>query len=175
VGIAHLIDEIIWWAMPTLHVETVAREDRGMAAMEWLGGLVDWAASREVVLWWLFAASLALLLLTPLLVGWLVVRLPRDYFTAHRRRPAPWLERYPSLRPVLLVGKNLLGLVLVLAGLVMLVVPGQGLLTLVVGVILLDFPGKFRLERWLATRPPVWRAINWLRKRAGHQPLERPE
>jgi hypothetical protein len=143
--------------------------------MEWLGGLVEWAASYDVLLWWLFAASLALLLLTPLLVGWLVVRLPRDYFSAHRRRPAPWLERYPSLRPVLLVGKNLLGLVLVLAGLVMLVVPGQGLLTLVVGVMLLDFPGKYRLEWWLATRPPVWRAINWLRKRAGHQPLEKPQ
>ena len=64
--------------------------------------------------------------------------------------------------------------VLVLAGLIMLVVPGQGLLTLAVGLVLVDFPGKYRLERWLVTRPPVWRAINWLRKRAGREPLERP-
>jgi hypothetical protein len=142
--------------------------------MEWLEALFDWAASREVVLWWLFAASLAMFLLSPLVVGWLAVRLPRDYFTARRRRPAPWIELYPALRPVLVIAKNLLGVVLVVAGLVMLVVPGQGLLTMVVGLVLVDFPGKYRLERWLAMRPPVWRAINWLRKRAGREPLERP-
>jgi hypothetical protein len=62
----------------------------------------------------------------------------------------------------------------VVAGLVMLVVPGQGLLTLAVGLMLMDFPGKFRLERWLATRGPVWRSLNWLRKRARRPPLERP-
>jgi hypothetical protein len=142
--------------------------------MEWLGALVDWSASYKVVLWWLFAASLALFLLTPLVVGWLAVRLPRDYFTAHHRGPAPWLDRYPSLRPGLMIAKNLLGILLVLAGLIMLVVPGQGLLTLVAGLVLVDFPGKYRLERWLALRPPVWRAINWLRKRAGREPLEPP-
>jgi hypothetical protein len=143
--------------------------------MEWLRTLSEWGKSHEVVLWWAFAASLAMFLLTPLVVGWLVVRLPRDYFTARRRRPARWLKKYPALRPVLVVAKNLLGTVLVAAGLIMLLTPGQGLLTLVAGLILVDFPGKFRLERWLATRPPVWRAINWLRKRRGREPLARPE
>jgi hypothetical protein len=143
--------------------------------MEWLDALVEWAGARKVVLWWLFAVSLAIFLLSPLAVGWTAVRLPRDYFTARRRRPAPWLDRYPALRPVLVVAKNLLGAVLVLAGVVMLVVPGQGVLTIVVGLVLVDFPGKYRLERWLATRPPVWRAINWLRKREGREPLERPD
>jgi hypothetical protein len=39
---------------------------------------------------------------------------------------------------------------------------------------LLDFPGKYRLERWLATRRAVWRSINWLRRRAGREPLQQP-
>jgi hypothetical protein len=73
-----------------------------------------------------------------------------------------------------LVGKNLLGAVLIVAGLLMLVVPGQGLLTIAVGLALTDFPGKFRLERWIVKRPSVWRTINWLRRRAGREPLERP-
>jgi hypothetical protein len=55
----------------------------------------------------------------------------------------------------------------------MLIVPGQGLLTIAVALILLDFPGRFRLERWLATRPAVWRSLNWLRKRAGHKPFRK--
>ena len=44
-----------------------------------------------------------------------------------------------------------------------------------VGVILVDFVGKFQLERWIATRRSVWRSINWLRKRAKREPLIRPE
>lgn len=79
------------------------------------------------------------------------------------------------MRPLILIAKNLVGLVLLIAGIAMLVLPGQGLLTIAVGLVLIDFPGKFRLERWLATRRPVWRSLNWLRKRAGRPELTRPE
>jgi hypothetical protein len=84
-----------------------------------------------------------------------------------------WAKR-PALRLALLAGKNVLGGVLIVAGLLMLLVPGQGLLTIAVGLVLTDFPGKFRLERWLMRRRSVWRSINWLRRRAGREPLERP-
>jgi len=142
--------------------------------MELIRSALDWADAHEALLWWLFAGSLGVLLLSPLVVGWLVVRLPADYFSEQRRRPVPTWQRHPQLRPAFLAVKNLAGIVLVLAGLVMLLVPGQGLLTIAVGLMLVDFPGKFRLERWLVTRSPVWRSINWLRERAGRDPLERP-
>jgi hypothetical protein len=142
--------------------------------MEWIQPLLQSAREYQTLLWWLFALSLALLLVTPAAVVWVVVQLPNDYFTVGRRRHARWLKKRPALQPVVLVAKNMLGIVLILAGLIMLVVPGQGLLTLVVGLMLTNFPGKFRLERWLATRPPVWRSINWLRRRAGREPLRRP-
>lgn len=126
------------------------------------------------VLWWTFAISLALFLLTPLAVAWLLVRLPADYFAAKtRHRTTQKMAAMPRL--ALLAAKNVLGAVLVVAGLVMLVVPGQGLLTIAAGLMLLDFPGKFRLERWFATRPQVWRSINWVRRRAGKPELKRPE
>ena len=135
---------------------------------------MEWVKEYDVLLWWLVAGSAGLFLLTPIAVAWIVVRLPKHYFVAKRRHPPRWSRRYPALRPAVLAAKNLLGFVLVAAGMLMLVVPGQGLLTLAVGLMLMDFPGKFRLERWLVTRPPVWRAINWLRCRAGREPLERP-
>jgi hypothetical protein len=142
--------------------------------MDWLQTPADWAESNQATLWWLFFVSLAMFLLTPLVVGWLVVRMPADYFTARRRsRPAYW-QRHGALGPAAMLLKNLLGIMLLVGGLVMLLVPGQGLLTIAVGLMLVDFPGKFRFERWLAMRPPVWRSINWLRKRAGRGPLERP-
>jgi hypothetical protein len=74
----------------------------------------------------------------------------------------------------LLAIKNLLGIFLIVAGLVMLLVPGQGLLTIAVGLVLTDFPGKFHLQRWIVARKSVWRSIGWLRKRTGKPPLERP-
>jgi hypothetical protein len=122
----------------------------------------------------LFAASVVLLVLSPVVVGWIVVRLPVDYFVGERRESAAYFSNHPVLRPVIRVGKNLLGALLVVAGVLMLFVPGQGLLTIVMGVLLLDFPGKFRLERWLVTRRAVWRPINWLRKRAGREAFRRP-
>jgi hypothetical protein len=143
--------------------------------MNWIQSVFAWFKANDTLLWWLFAISLGVFLLTPFVVGWLVVRMPTDYFaTKRRRRLARWQE-HPVLKPLVAIGKNLLGAILIIAGLVMLVVPGQGLLTIVVGVMLVDFPGKFRLERWLATRPAVWRGINWLRKRAGREPLKAPD
>lgn len=56
----------------------------------------------------------------------------------------------------------------------MLVTPGQGVLMIIAGLVLLEFPGKFRLERWLVTRRHVWRSINWLRRRAGRPELQKP-
>jgi len=60
----------------------------------------------------------------------------------------------------------LLGLFLSLPG-----VPGQGILTILIGVMLLNFPGKRRLERWLVSRPRVLPVINGLRARFGKPPL----
>jgi hypothetical protein len=135
---------------------------------------MNWIESLEAWFWWLAATSLLIFIASPVMVGWFAVRLPKDYFTAPRRKPLAVLECHSLLRPVIVVAKNLFGAMLVAAGLLMLVVPGQGMLTIVVGLLLLDFPGKFRLERWLVSRPTVWRSINWLRRRAGREPFSEP-
>jgi hypothetical protein len=70
--------------------------------------------------------------------------------------------------------KNLLGVVFVVAGLLMLFLPGQGILTLLVGLVIMNYPGKFALERWLIQRPYVMHAVNWLRKKYNHPPLLAP-
>jgi hypothetical protein len=68
--------------------------------------------------------------------------------------------------------KATLGVTFIIAGLAMLVLPGQGILTILVGMMLLNFPGKYQIERWLVTRRPVARSINWLRRRANKGPLQ---
>jgi hypothetical protein len=70
-----------------------------------------------------------------------------------------------------MIAKNLLGYIFVVAGIFMLVLPGQGLLTIFVGIMFLNFRGKYELERWIVSRAPVLRSINWIRRRAGRAPL----
>jgi hypothetical protein len=142
--------------------------------MSWLESLSEWITANSTILWWLSAASLALFLVTPVIVAWLVTKLPTDYFSQKHRRALASFDRRPALRLTLLIAKSAIGVVLLIAGLVMLLAPGQGLLTIVAGLILLEFPGKYRLERWLVTRRHVWRSINWLRKRAGRPELKSP-
>ena len=74
-----------------------------------------------------------------------------------------------------LVLKHALGWFFIAIGILMLVTPGQGLLTLLAGVLLTNFPGKYRLERMLARQPKVMAVLNWLRARRGQAPFKRPD
>ena len=132
----------------------------------------DWFKEHGALLWWLTAGSVLIFVLTLVAVPMVVARIPSDYFT-HDRRPRGAMQGYhPVLRVVLLTLKNMAGVLLMLAGIAMLVLPGQGLVTLLIGFLLIDFPGKYRYEKWLVSRRRVAASINWLRKRSDRPPLE---
>ncbi len=137
--------------------------------------MFDWLQGYEVVLGWLFAVSMFMFVGSLIAVPWLVMRIPTDYFVRRRHFVDRWQPRHPLLRIALLTMKNLCGIVLVLAGVAMLVLPGQGILTILVGLLCLDFPGKFALEQRLVRQPPVIGAINWLRTKTHRPPLELPK
>lgn len=120
---------------------------------------------------WLFALSLGSLVLVLVAVPVVVVRLPADYFRGSERRP-PARPRHPLVSLPLRVLKNVVACAFVALGIALLVLPGQGLLTILVGVLLLDFPGKYRLERWLVARPRVLATFNNVRRRAGRAAFE---
>jgi len=133
--------------------------------------MIQWIQGNEILLGWLAALSVFTFVASLAVVPWLVVRIPRDYFAPGSTQRMPWADRHPVVRLVFSIGKNVLGLLLVAAGLLMLVLPGQGILTIVVGMSLVDFPGKQRLLRRIVVQPPVLDSINWLRRRAGRGPL----
>ncbi|MFV0443509.1 MAG: hypothetical protein ACK5Q5_08055 [Planctomycetaceae bacterium] len=111
-----------------------------------------------------------LFLISLLAVPWLIARLPADYFV--RERPQLQEDGWRWYRWLAgKVFKNLLGTMLFLAGAVMLGLPGQGLLTMLIGLTLIDYPGKRQLELRIMRRPRILRAINWMRRRYGQPPL----
>lgn len=134
--------------------------------------LYEWLAANRVVLQWLVGVSIASAIGTLLLVPILIARVRPDYFLHEAASPDAWSGRHPILRVTIKVGKNLLGAGLLVAGIWMLVLPGQGILTILIGVMLLDFPGKRRLELSMVRRRGVLRAINWIRRRADRAPLQ---
>lgn len=116
--------------------------------------------------------SILMLIASLILTPWLLIRIPADYFLLEK--PHLWTRlkhSSPGFRFILLI-KNALGVLCIGAGLLMLVLPGQGLLTILAGIFLLDFHGKKELERRLISRPKVLKTINWLRSRSGRPELD---
>ena len=101
-----------------------------------------------------------------------LVKLPANYFHSSHDREF-LVHRHPVLRAFGIFVKNLLGLVLVGFGVVMSLpgVPGQGVLTILLGIMLLDFPGKRALETRIVSRPRVNAAVNAVRARFDKPPL----
>ena len=130
-------------------------------------GLITWQSVLLGVVLFLvtFAISLAI-------VSFIMVKIPPDYFRKDKPREL-WSDKPPIVRFLLNFVKNLLGVLLVALGIVMSIpgVPGQGILTILLGVMLLDFPGKRDLEHRLVSQPRVLNAINKLRHRFGKDSL----
>ncbi|MGB5278362.1 MAG: PGPGW domain-containing protein [Gammaproteobacteria bacterium] len=135
--------------------------------------MFDGFTISESTLWYLAVFSTVSFFGTLMAIPVLVIRIPEDYFSGNRRhRWEPWAHEHPVIRWTLLITKNLLGYIFIMLGIAMLVLPGQGILTILIGVMFINFPGKYRLERWVVMRPPVLKTINKLRQRAGHVPLK---
>lgn len=131
---------------------------------------LEWIFKHQQLVTWLALASFVLFLAGLFAVRAWAVHLPADFFSPQREREA-LMRRSSASGFLIMVLRNLLGLMLVLVGVAMLILPGPGVLAVVVGILAMDFPGKMHLARWLVSRPAVLVSINFLRKRAGRKPL----
>ncbi len=112
-----------------------------------------------------FAVNLAI-------VSIVLVKIPANYFKKSYLRGF-FKDRLPVVRVLGIIAKNALGVLLVVMGILLSLpgVPGQGILTILLGIMLLDLPGLRRLELKLVSRPKVFKTINRLRHRFGKPPL----
>lgn len=117
--------------------------------------------------------SVAMFVGSLLAIPYFLRRLPADFPRRGERHSEPG-ERRSVGRIALRVLKNLLGVIMLVAGLLALVLPGQGILMIVVAVVLIDFPGKPRIIRWMFRSNKVLEVANKIRKRGGKEPFEPP-
>lgn len=119
---------------------------------------------------WLAIVGFVMALASMLVIPWLIVKMPVDYFVRPRRPRhwTPWTMLWWLLR-------NLLAVVLFVAGFLMLFLPGQGLLTLLIAVVVSDLPGKYWLEQRIIRQHSILKAINWIRARYHRLPILTPD
>lgn len=125
----------------------------------------------EQLLSWLGIASLVTFVGSLLVLPWLIARLPADYFIRHRERVEQRHQRHPLVAHVIFFTRNFSGTILVLAGVAMLLLPGQGILTMVIGILCMDFPGKQHFVDRVFGSPRIMRALNFVRKRERRPPF----
>jgi hypothetical protein len=137
--------------------------------------LLEWIQMQGLTLWLITVVSLALFVGTLLAIPVFVRRIPVDYLTRAQLPPDRFHRSQSAGRFLSRILRNLLGVMCIMAGVLMLVLPGQGLITILVGIMLVDFPGKFRLERRFLLQPTVFRSINWMRAQVNQPALHVPE
>lgn len=137
--------------------------------------MIEWVRENEWLWWSLGTFSLVSLVVALLVAPWAVAQMSPDYFMPDRDRSKSFGNLHPVMRWTGLILKNVLGALLVVLGLILLALPGQGLLTILAGLVLMNFPGKHALELWIVRMPLVLKAANWLRRKSGHDPVQVPD
>jgi hypothetical protein len=137
--------------------------------MDWLLSTVQQYVSAETLVA-LTILSIVFFVGSLIAIPFILVRLPTDFFDT--RVPRPWMEdHHPVLRVLGHLVKNVVGAIFLFVGFLMLFLPGQGILTMLIGISMLDFPGKRKLEAKLIGQPAVLNTINGMREKFGKPPL----
>jgi hypothetical protein len=137
--------------------------------MDWLLATVQQYVSTETLVT-LTALSVVFFIGSLIAIPFILVRLPTDFFDT--RVPRRWMENHhPVLRLFGHLVKNVIGAIFLFVGFLMLFLPGQGILTMLIGVTMLDFPGKRKLEARMIGQPAVLNTINNMRQKFGKPPL----
>ena len=131
---------------------------------------LEFLSDYKIYLVWLGTLSFIIFIFSLLTIKWLVALIPSDYFI--KKNNSEFRSNYPIFWLVSIIIKNLVGYTLIFGGILMLVLPGQGLFTIFVGLMLSNYPGKFYIERKFIAIPSVLRAINWLRKKSNTPPIK---
>ncbi len=132
--------------------------------------LHTWLSGHALLLSVLASVSAILLMATIVAAPWAVSRLPANYLRQrleNKSKQGIWYS-------LASVSRALLGFLVTLLGLVMLITPGPGVIMLLLGISIAEFPGRNRLLIYLATRPNVLASLNWMRKRHGKPPFIHP-
>ena len=136
--------------------------------------IISWSSVNSDLLFLLGSLSIFILIISVFMMVLIISFLPEDYFKSENRNLISSVQnsRYPLLKLLVLITKHFFGVLLLLSGILMLVLPGQGILTIITGLVFIDYPGKYKFERKLLRQKGVINSINWIRSRLSKPSLK---
>ena len=136
--------------------------------------IISWSSMNSDLLFLLGSLSIFILIISVFMMVIIISFLPEDYFKSENRNLISSVQssQYPLLKLLVLITKNFFGILLLMSGILMLVLPGQGILTIITGLVFMDYPGKYKFERKLLKQKGVINSINWIRSRLSKPPLK---
>ena len=134
--------------------------------------ILECLKAHQYLLGWIGVISFLVFSLSLLSLPWLVAMIPEDYFLSQKRKRAILKNEVFGTWIVIFILKNSIGLLLITGGVLMLFLPGQGVLTIIAGLIMTDYPGKFELERRIVSNKKILEKLNWLRNKANQPSLK---
>ena len=132
--------------------------------------ITEFVSNYKIYILWLATISLFVFIFSLVSIKWLVALIPTDYFV--KKNISKSKKSYSLLWLMSIIVKNIIGYTLILGGILMLVLPGQGLFTILMGLILSNYPGKYTIEKRIISIPRILKTINWLRKKSNKPRLE---
>ena len=123
---------------------------------------------KNLILWF-GSISLFVFLFSLLSIKWLVSLIPEDYFI--NKKDSKIKTSNIFIWYIVLIFKNLIGYSLILGGIMMLVLPGHGLFTIIIGLMMSNYPGKYSIEKKFIAIPTILKSINWLRRKSNKPPI----
>ncbi len=137
--------------------------------ISYLDTLYQFITNYKKFIFWLGSISAVIFVFSLLSIKWLVALIPSDYFI--KKEDSKFKKKYPFLWFLSLIIKNIFGYSLIIGGIFMLILPGQGVFTIMIGLMLSNYPGKYAIEKKFIAIPSVLKGINWLRKKSNQPPI----
>ncbi len=131
--------------------------------------IIDLVDEYKSVIFWLSLLSFLIFIFSLVSIKWLVSLIPIDYFVY--KKNSKFKTKYPFIWLISMIIKNIVGYLLIIGGILMLVLPGQGLFTIFIGLMMSNYPGKYYIEKKIIAIPSILKTINWLRKQSNKEPI----
>ena len=128
---------------------------------------LSFVQQNSFLLKWLAMISAIIFMVSLLVIPWLISKLPPDFFAKIRSGHKTKNNNSRLYNLILFLLRNVFGFAFLIAGILMLFMPGQGILTIVLGISIMVFPGKRRLVNMLIEQKSVQHGLNWIRRKTG--------
>ena len=134
---------------------------------EKIAASLDIAHQNSFFLQWLAMISVITSMVSLLVIPWLISKLPSDFFAKMRADHKIGNNNSALYDLILILLRNIFGVAFLIGGILMLFMPGQGILTIFLGISIMVFPGKRRLVNLLIEQKSVQHSLNWIRRTTG--------